>query len=189
MSADSYVTVIHPKTIPENSGAEMCFLSGPIRNAPSWHEDAIDMLVRLAQEDEEKIYLRINCPKRKEHLVRGSDTTPPPNRINRTCTRQQEWEFETHRPSVQSAGLLFWLPKEGVREFPDKVYFELGYWIARASLDKTLRIAFGADGVYNGEIHTLLDDIERLAPHLLPMHITLESLCKQSITWAKMGCI
>ncbi len=192
MSIDSYVTVIHPKSIPPNGGAEMCFLMGPIRNAPAWHEDAIDILARLAKEDEDTLYLRIHCPKRKEHLVRSSDTVSPPEQIHRTFTRQREWEFETQRPSVQSAGLLFWLPKEGAKEFPNNVYgaitqVEFGYWLACASLDKTLRIAFGTDGVYNGETHTLLYDIEHLAPHLLPMHTTLESLCRQSIAWAKEG--
>ena len=192
MSIDSYVTVIHPKSIPVNGGSEMCFLAGPIRNAPPWHEDAIDILARLAKEGDATIYLRINCPKREEHMVRSSDTLPPPEQIHRTCTRQREWEFETQRPSVRSAGLLFWLPKEGVKEFPNKVYgaitqVEFGYWLARASLDKQLRIAFGTDGAYNGELHTLLYDIERLAPHLLPMHSSLLSLCEQSIAWAKEG--
>lgn len=190
MSHDSYVTVIHPKAIPTNGGAEMCFLLGPIRNAPPWHEDAIDILVRLATEEKEKIYLRINCPKREEDLVRRSNTSPPPQTIHRSFDRQREWEFETQNPSAQSAGLLFWLPKERFKLFKDKAYgamtqVELGYWLACASHDKELRIAIGTDGVYNGELHTLMYDIERLAPHLLPMHNSLESLCRQGIAWAK----
>ena len=192
MSQKSYVSVIYPKTIPENSGAENCFLAGPIRNAPPWHERAINVLARLAVKDKQMIRLRINSPKRKEHMGRLVDTTPPPSGVHMICSRQREWEFETQEMSVRSAGLLFWLPKEGSKEHPEKVYgaitqAEFGYWTARASVDKSLRIAFGTDGVYNGELHTMLYDIERLCPWLLPMHTSLESLSAQSIEWAKQG--
>ncbi len=193
MSQNSYVTVIYPKTIPENGGAEDCFLAGPIRNAPPWHEDAIDTLARMVRGDRKRILLRINSPKRKEHMEQVLPTDPAPVRIHRTCSRQREWEFVTQEGAVRSAGLLFWLPKEGSKEFPEKVYgaitqAEFGYWTARASVDKSLRIAFGTDGVYNGELHTMRYDIERLCPWLLPMHDSLESLCAQSIDWAKQGC-
>lgn len=190
MTRSSYVTVIHPKTIPENIRAENCFLLGPIRNAPMWHEAAIDMLVRLARRDAKTIRLRINCPKRKQDMQRNSFAVEPPSGVQKICARQREWEFDTQESSALSAGLLFWLPKEGDKEFPEKVYgaitqIEFGYWLARAQADRRLRIAFGTDGIYNGELHTLLYDIERCAPWLLPMHTSLESLCAQAIRWAK----
>ncbi len=192
MSKDSYVTVVYPKVIPCNGGAHNTFLLGPIRNAPPWHEDAIDILARYVRADEKRILLRINCPKRLEDMERAFDEDPPPSAIHRTCARQREWEFETQESAAFTGGLLFWLPAHGKIVYPEKVYgaftqTEIGYWLCRASLDKRLRIAFGSDGKYNGELHTVLYDIERLAPHLLPMHTSLESLCAQSIAWAKAG--
>jgi hypothetical protein len=192
MSQRSYVTVVYPKTIPVNNGAANCFLLGPIRNAPTWHEDAIDILARMVREDETAIRLRINCPKRKEHMMRTPTVDALPLATHKACGRQREWEFDTQESSALSAGLLFWFPKEGSKEFPEKVYgaitqVEFGYWTARASVDKRLRIAFGTDGDYNGELHTMSYDIERLCPHLLPLHNSLESLCAQSIRWATTG--
>ncbi len=144
----------------------------------------------MVRRDKKRIYLRINCPKRWKDIERGFDIDTPPQGTHLDCARQREWEFETQETAVTSAGLLFWLPKQGSNEHPQKVYgaitqIEFGYWLARASVDKSLRIAFGTDGVYNGELRTLEYDIERLAPHLLPMHTSLESLCAQSIAWAK----
>lgn len=194
MTKSSKVSVIHPKTIPENNGAQNCFLLGPIRNAPTWHEDAIDIFVRLAKKDKQTINLRVNCPKRKQDMQRSAFTVEPPSGVEKICARQREWEFDTQESSVRSAGLLFWLPKEGSKEFPEKVYgaitqVEFGYWLRAAQSDMHLRIAFGTDGAYNGELHTLQYDIERCAPWLLPMHTSLESLCAQSIRWAKEPAI
>lgn len=194
MAKNSYVTVVYPKVIPASNGAADCFLLGPIRNAPPWHEDAIDILAWRVRGDKKKIQLRINCPKRIEDMERAFDEDPAPTAILRTCARQREWEFETQEIAARSAGLLFWLVAPGEIKYPGKAYgaftqTEIGYWLCRASFDKTLRIAFGTDGVYNGELHTVLHDIERLAPHLLPMHTSLASLCTQSIKWAKQGAI
>lgn len=193
MTMQSQVSVIYPKTIPETyhgRNYQNCFLLGPIRNAPPWHEDAIDTLVRLSRNDPQTINLRINCPKRKQDMERNFFTAEPPSGVEKICARQREWEFDTQEKSVLSAGLLFWLPAEGRKEFPDKVYgaitqVEFGYWLGRAQADPRLRIAFGTDGVYNGELYTLFYDIERCAPWLLPKHTSLESLCAQAITWAK----
>lgn len=191
MSQHSYVTVLYPKRIMMNpDGASDNFILGPIRNAPPYHEDVIDTCSRLVREDEREVRLRINCPKREEHMVRALQTVCPPSGISRICGRQRAWELDTQEIAVRSAGLLFFFVKKGSNEFPEKVYgaitqIEFGYWLARASVDKSLRIAFYSDGIYNGELHTLLFDIERLAPHLLPMHTTLESICAQSIAWAK----
>ncbi len=192
MSKNSYVTVICPKTIPENSGAENCFLAGPIRNAPLWHEDAISTLARMARANRQKILLRINCPKRKQNMQPNALTVELPSGVHMICERQRQWEFETQESAVRSAGLLFWLPQQDGDDFPGKVYgaitqVEFGYWTARASVDKSLRVAFGSDGVYNGELRTLLYDIERLCPWLLPMHASIKSLCAKSISWAKEG--
>lgn len=123
-------------------------------------------------------------------MVRALPVVGPPFGIRRTCHRQREWELDTQESAVRSAGLLFFLVKQGRKEFPKKVYgaitqVEFGYWLARASVDKSLRIAFYSDGIYNGELHTLQYDIERLAPHLLPMHTSFESICAQSVAWAK----
>jgi len=191
MSPNSYVTVLYPKNILMNPDrASDNFILGPIRNAPPYHEDVIDTCSRLVNEEEHEVRLRINCPKRQEHMVRGFSISSPPSGIRRMCTRQREWELDTQESAARSAGLLFFLVKKGKTEFRKKVYgaitqVEFGYWLARASVDKSLRIAFYSDGIYNGELHTLLYDIERLAPWLLPMHTTLESICAQSIAWAK----
>ena len=131
VSKDSYVTVIHPKTIPENSGAENCFLLGPIRNAPPWHEDAVDTLVRLARKEPTTIYLRINCPKRKQDMQRNAFTVTPPSGVHKICVRQREWEFETQESAVHSAGLLFWLPSRGVTSIPKRCMARL----LKSSLD------------------------------------------------------
>ena len=194
MAKNAYVTVVYPKAIPVSGGAKSCFLLGPIRNAPPWHEDAIDILARLVRADKKKLRLHINSPKRIEDMERAFDEDSPPTAILRTCSRQREWEFETQEIAARSAGLLFWLSAPGEIKYPGKAYgaftqTELGYWLCRASFDKSLRIAFGSDGKYNGELHTVLHDIERLAPHLLPMHTSLESLCAQSIAWAKQGAL
>jgi len=73
MSKNSYVTVIHPKVIPENNGAENCFLLGPVTNAPLWHEDVIDVFAKLVKKEPTTIRLRINCPKREGEMVRALD--------------------------------------------------------------------------------------------------------------------
>lgn len=192
MSKDSTVSIIYPKAIPVNNGAENCFLLGPCTNAPPYHEDVIDILVRLARDDKERIALRINCPKWEAGMLRTFDVSPPPTEIHRNCVRSREWEFETQESAAFSAGLLFCFIKQGSNESPGKAYgaitqIEFGYWLARASVDKRIRIAFYSDGVYNNQLRVLLYDIERLAPWLLPMHASLESLCAQSLTWAKAG--
>jgi hypothetical protein len=192
MSKNSYVTVVYPKTIPVNGGAENCFLAGPIRNAPSWHEDAIDMLARMVREDRKRILLRINCPKRFQHIERIFDEDPQPLLVHKKFDRQTDWEIETQESAARSAGVLFWLPAPGKILHPGKVYgtitqMEIAKWFTRASVDRSLRIAFGTDGVYNNELRTILRHIEHDAPWLVPMHTSLESLCAQSIRWAKQG--
>lgn len=194
MSSKTRVCIVYPKSIPVTAlDSQHVFLAGPIRNAPPWHEEAIDILTQMVRGNTslpDSFY--IHTPKRKVHMERSFNEDPLPTAILRTCSRQREWEFETQELAVRgegAAGLLFWLPKQGNNEHPEKVYgaitqIEFGYWLARAAENKHLNIAFGTDGVYNGELHTLLYDIERLAPHLLPMHNSLESLCAQSVKWA-----
>ncbi|OGZ06286.1 MAG: hypothetical protein A2845_00575 [Candidatus Lloydbacteria bacterium RIFCSPHIGHO2_01_FULL_49_22] len=192
MSKNSCVTVIYPKSIPVNNGAENCFLLGPCTNAPPYHEDVIDIFARLAREDKKMISLRINCPKREGEMVRALDVVAPPAEIHHTYARQREWEFETQESAAFSAGLLFCFVKQGNNAVPEKVYgaitqVEFGYWLARASVDRRIRIAYYSDGIYNHQLRVLLHDIERLAPWLLPMHTSFESLCAQSLAWAKQG--
>lgn len=192
MSNMSVVTVGYPKSLPEyDECRSYASLLGPIRNAPPWHEDAIDILARLAMEDKADIDL-ISCPKREADMTRTSiHVLNDLSLVTRICSRQRDWEFETQERAVCRAGILFWFPKEGIKRFPDKVYgaisqVEFGYWLARARNNRHYEIAFGSDGVYNGELRTMLYDIEREAPWLLPMHTSLESLCAQSIEWAKI---
>lgn len=188
----SQVSVVYPKKIPfMKMRHHHVFLAGPIRNAPPWHEDAIhtiELLMDIAGDTPTLVY----SPKRKANMGQGMVADEvfycaPSTFLE--YARQRQWEFVAQELAVHSAGLLFWLPKQGSNEHPEKVYgaitqVEFGYWTARASVDKNLRIAFGTDGVYNNELRTLLYDIERLCPHLLPMHTSLQSLCAQSVKWA-----
>lgn len=188
------VHVVFPKYRPANSGSAHLYLAGPIRNAPDYHEDAIEYLAQRSEE--EGVYLRICCPKRHLELSRPlPESVIVPQftqwEMHAPYTRQRPWEIEEMHAAAHAAGILFWLPKEGEVKFPGKAYgamtqFELGEWKLRASLNPRLRIAIGSDGVYNNELRTIRYDFERDAIHV-PWFNNLHELCEQGIQWAKQG--
>lgn len=171
--------ILLPKTYVTPIKNKLIFLAGPIRSAPRWQDEAIEIL--LAHDHD----LIIASPRRdvqghiKPYLLQG-DTT--------YFHRQRAWE----RHYLDIAGkegrdaILFWLPGEA-HHTCNKVYgamtrIELGQWMTYYKHDPTVRFCVGSDSTFP-ELDTIKYDLSLDAPKKT-IFKSLEATCHEALRLA-----
>lgn len=170
-------TLIIPKTYVEKLETPLIFLAGPIRSAPNWQDEAISFLFS------QKPNLTIASPRRgirdkiAPYIANGDENYFP---------RQRAWERHYLDIASKTGAVLFWLPGEAEHDCK-KVYgamtrLEIGQWMTRYSLDKTVRFCVGSDGTFS-ELGTIEFDLKLDAPDKNIKH-TLEETCVEALSLA-----
>src|SRR3989338_8649180 len=169
--------LIIPKTYVQELGAPLIFLAGPIRSAPNWQDEAINLL--FSQEPN----LVIASPRRgvrdkiAAHIATGDENYFP---------RQRAWERHYLDIASKTGAILFWLPGEAEHDC-QKVYgamtrLELGQWMTRYYFDKNVRFCIGSDSQFP-ELNTVEFDLKMDAPDK-DIKKTLEETCAEALRLA-----
>jgi hypothetical protein len=162
--------LIIPKIYVPNICNPLIFLAGPIKGAPNWQDEAIEIL--FSQNSD----LTIVSPRRgvrdnvSKFIVNGNESF---------FSRQREWERHYLDIASKDGAILFWLPKEEEHDC-QKAYgamtrFELGQWITNYRHDNSLKFVIGSDGGFS-ELRTISYDLQLDAPDK-EIYDTLERTC------------
>ena len=177
MGGNKMSKLIIPKTYVQDVGAPLIFLAGPIRTAPNWQDEAIELL--LSQEPR----LAIASPRRgvrdkiAKYIAKGDENYFP---------RQRAWERHYLNVASKTGAILFWMPEEEKHQC-DIVYgamtrIELGQWMTNYRNDKSVRLCFGSDGKFPS-LHTIEYDLKIDAPDK-EVKKTLAETCAEAIKLA-----
>lgn len=170
-------SVIIPKTYIEVE-RPLIFLAGPIRGAPNWQDEAIELLLRKNPN------IFIASPRRgireniAPYIAQGKEDYFP---------RQRAWErhyldITGYNPKTNGC-IMFWLPEE-TKHKCEKSYgamtrLELGETITRYKFDKRTRFCIGGDGKFS-EISTIKYDLGLDAPDKIILD-NLEETCIEAL--------
>ncbi len=168
--------VIIPKTYTKVE-EPLIFLAGPIRGAPNWQDEAVEILFSKNEN------LTIASPRRgirpeiSRYIEKGDEEYFP---------RQRTWERHYLDLASKTGCILFWLPGEQEHKC-EKVYgamtrIELGQWMTNYRHDNSIRFCVGTDNKFS-EIHTIVYDLELDAPTKKILG-TLEQTCEEAIKLA-----
>lgn len=147
------------------------FFAGPIRNAPKWHDDAIELLVQRNDKLFAALPVRSVRADLAPHIISDDPTTEE-------FPRQRAWEQYYLYEAARSGCIIFWLPKESaIKEHEGKVYahitmMELGQWTVRAKHNPDIKIVIGTDGEFP-EWSTISYELGTEIPHV-PICYSLE---------------
>jgi hypothetical protein len=172
--------VIIPKTYVKDIALPLIFLAGPIRSAPNWQDQAIELLFSRDPD------LVIASPRRgardkiAPYIAEGDESYFP---------RQRAWEWYYMNKAAENGCILFWLPKEAEHHCDKSYAFmtsnEFGHWTAYRQLGQKVNLAIGTDGKFT-EWHTLEYDLKVKCPDLVPkVKNTLEQTCDEAIRLAR----
>jgi hypothetical protein len=170
--------VIIPKDFISEIHNPLIFLAGPIRSAPNWQDDVIEILFGLEPS------LTIVSPRRgvrenlQKFLLKGDATH---------FHRQRAWERYYLSYAAHHGAILFWLPTEEVHDC-NKVYgamtrLELGQWMTNYRHDPTVRFCVGSDGGFP-ELNTIEYDLQLDAPNH-KIYVNLEETCQKALDLCK----
>ncbi len=137
----------------------LIYLAGPIRSAPEWQDEAIELLLSVMPDCTVANPRRYVSKTLQEYVAKGDNAFFP---------RQRAWErhymeIATEKDGEKPKGvLLFYLPAEEKHDH-NKAYghmtqYELGEWITRYELNPEISMVIGADQRYP-ELDTLAYDI------------------------------
>lgn len=172
------VGVIIPKTYVLELGAQLIFLAGPIRSAPNWQDEAIDII--LSQNND----LIVASPRREireafaKYILQGDENY---------FSRQRAWERHYLDLASKTGAIMFWLPGEDYHDCK-KVYgamtrIEIGQWMTNYRHDKSVRFCVGSDGKFP-ELNTIRYDLQLDAPEK-PILGSLEETCLEAVRLAQ----
>lgn len=160
----------------------LIFLAGPIRGAPVWQDQAIDMLISADPE------VTVVTPRRG---VRSNFSEFVLEESSARYFRQREFEWDYmlragEQPDVQGA-IMFWLPEECDHSC-EKAYgamtrVELGQWMTRYQFNPGVRFCLGTDNKFS-EIDTILYDLSRHAPNKTAF-FKLRETCEEALRIAR----
>jgi len=134
------------KNVKIEASRPVIFLAGPIRNAPKWQEEAINIFL----EKNEAVFVASPTRELGSDLMLFTEVDKPSE--YELFERQRAWEQYYLYTAAEKGCIIFYLPKEAEeKEFPDKLYahitmMELGEWIARCKMDKEINLVIGTDG-------------------------------------------
>ena len=173
--------IILPKTY-VGINKPLIFLAGPIRSAPNWQDEAIDILFAIEKD------ILVASPRRgtknslQEYVVKGEEDHFP---------RQRAWERHYLPIASKNGAIMFWLPGEEKHDCK-KVYgamtrIELGQWMTRYSLDNRHRVCVGGDGNFP-EFDTICYDLSKDMEYI-EIHDKLEDTCREALRLSKLPVI
>ena len=167
-----------PNAYIENNENPLIFLAGPIKSAPNWQEEAVELLFSKERN------LTIASPRSE---IRKSNSYLA-WRDNYIFSRQREWEWYCMDIASKKGVLLFWLPGEE-KHHCDKPYaaitrMELGQWMTRYKQDNSLKLCFGGERSFP-EMRTIKYDLSLHAPDM-KIHTTLKETCDEALRLAYM---
>lgn len=168
------IKVIIPKTYVKEITAPLIFLAGPIKGAPDWQDEAIEIL------SSQNIDLIIASPRKEikgeiaKYILSGDETYFP---------RQRAWERHYLDIASKRGVILFWLPKE-IEHNCAKAYgattrMELGQWMTMYKHDKSMRFCVGSDGGFS-ELSPIEYDLSLDAPDK-DIKKTLKETCLEAL--------
>ena len=160
------------------------FLAGPIRNAPSWHDTSI----RLVLAENESIFMA--CP------LRGLNDDLMPfveqdNPAYEPFPRQRAMEQYYMYQAALYGCVMFYLAAEAIPKVdPQKVYahismLELGKWIERKKLIPGTRLVIGVESTFP-ELSTVEYEISTELPGF-PIYRSLPETVTAALTMIKNG--
>ena len=171
--------LIIPKTYLPKVYAPLIFLAGPIRSAPNWQDEAIEIL--FSQEPN----LIIASPRRgirdniSKYVMKGEENYFP---------RQRAWERHYLDLASKNGAILFWLPGEEKHDC-NKVYgamtrVELGEWMTNYRHDTSVKFCIGTDGKFP-EMNTIEYDLNLDAPDKKVFN-SLEETCTEALRLSQL---
>ena len=169
--------LIIPKTYVQKLQAPLIFLAGPIRSAPNWQDEAIDILFSQGSN------LIIASPRRgvrdkiAQYIATGDESYFP---------RQRAWERHYLDIASKTGAILFWLPDEAEHDC-QKVYgamtrVEIGQWMTNYKYNNSVRFCVGSDDKFS-ELDTIDFDLKLDAPNK-EIKQTLEETCIEAVRLA-----
>lgn len=169
--------LIIPKVYVPDLKAPLIFLAGPIRSAPNWQDEAIEIL--FSQEPD----VIIASPRRgirdniAKHIMSGDEHYFP---------RQRAWERHYLDIAAKKGAILFWLPGEAEHDC-QKVYgamtrLELGEWMTNYRHNNLVRFCVGSDSKFP-ELRTIQFDLTLDAPDK-EIKKSLEETCAEAVRLA-----
>ena len=169
-------SLILPNTYIENIDTPLIYLAGPIRSAPNWQEDAIELLFSMERD------LTIASPRMARMAIDQYIVCGDENRFK----SQREWEWHYMDLASKNGAILFWMPYE-YKHHCDKPYgavtrIELGQWMTRNLFDKSLRVCYGSDGQFP-EIYLIKYDLKLHDPDKI-IYNTLKDTCDEALRLA-----
>lgn len=168
------IKIIIPNTYIKEITSPLIFLAGPIRGAPNWQNEAIDIL------SSQNTNLIIASPRKEieneftKHVLSGDETY---------FSRQRAWERHYLDIASRKGAILFWLPEE-VEHNCAKAYgattrLELGQLMTMYKHDKSIRFCIGSDGRFS-ELSTIEYDLSLDAPDK-DIKKTLKETCLEAL--------
>lgn len=169
--------ILIPKSRVEITGP-LIFLAGPIRSAPNWQDDAIELL--LSKDDD----ILVASPRRgirdciAPYVVQDSEEYFP---------RQRAWERHYLEYAARNGAIMFWLPGEDehncAKPYGAMTRLELGQWMTRYRNDSSVRFCVGSDDQFS-ELDTIRYDLSVDAPDK-DIKTTLEETCYEALRLAR----
>jgi hypothetical protein len=152
----------------------LIFLAGPIRGTSDWQSEAIQYFLDKEADVAIANPRRTVAPGLEQYVREG--TIP--------CERQRAWELDELEVAARTGAIVFWLQGETEHKC-EKSYgamtrAELGHWLARYAMSPSVPFVIGSDGKFS-ELDTLLVDVQRFAPDLLPLYSTLAETCGRAL--------
>ncbi|HYD03658.1 MAG TPA: nucleoside 2-deoxyribosyltransferase domain-containing protein [Alphaproteobacteria bacterium] len=173
--------IILPNTYVTDKIEPLIFLAGPIKGAPDWQSQAIEIISQYSK-SWNIIYIASPRPAVKKYLenqiLRG---------VNMEDQKQREWEWYHQNIAAKNGVIMFWFPGKD-HEVPGKSYGlitsnEFGYWTARHQMDNSIKLAIGSDGRFN-QWNVFNFDIKFNVPDIT-VRDSLEETCIHAINLLK----
>lgn len=167
-------SVILANTYVKDIKRPLIYLAGPVRCAPKWQDEAIEVLVEAPH----KVVIATPTTEVKESLKRY---LMPGDKTH--FERQRAWERHYLDIASRNGAIMFWLPGAEHHDCA-KVYgvmtrLELGQWLTRHMHDKSVRLCIGTDGRFP-EFDTIKYDISQDAPEL-EIKRSLKETCLEAL--------
>ena len=162
-----------PPTMPNIGGPkwqneQMIFLAGPIKGAPDWHKDAVEIIGELDGE---------------VHLASPKPLTVPEGAFTEDMyVAQIGWEHHWLNYCARYGVIMFWLANEE-KQYCDRAYgqtsrFELGWKVMKAEL-LGARVVVGFDDAFTNARY-LRPTISREMPSVI-LCDSLEETCGKEV--------
>jgi len=161
----------------ETLESPLIFLGGPIKGAPYWHNEAIQIIQRNANE------INVASPSRRvDKKYLDANPTHFKHSSNQEEWEQVDWESFYLNQASKNGTILFWLPLEE-QHYCDRAYaqtsrIEIGEWKTK-HLENGCNLVIGFQPDFSGEQY-LRYRLAKECPNI-PICSTLEETCLKAV--------